>query len=133
MRPRCRPVEGAAFAELIGSDGYRATMSLADLLQPHVLLADHLNGAPLSCHHGEPLRLVAPAHYADKSVKHLTRLELHSTFPRSSSYVLDHPRGRVAFEERARLVPGPAVRTFAAGVVRPALWWYRVADPCARR
>ncbi len=32
-------------------------------MKPDVLLADQLDGQPLSIEHGAPLRLVAPAHY----------------------------------------------------------------------
>jgi DMSO/TMAO reductase YedYZ molybdopterin-dependent catalytic subunit len=48
---------------------------LSDLLAAEVLLADILDGLPLSMEHGAPLRLVAPAHYGYKSVKHLSGIE----------------------------------------------------------
>ena len=38
-------------------------------------MADHLDGQLLPIEHGAPLRLIAPAHYGYKSVKHLHRIE----------------------------------------------------------
>jgi DMSO/TMAO reductase YedYZ molybdopterin-dependent catalytic subunit len=88
-------------------------MLLTDLLNPDVLLADTLNGRPLCVEHGAPLRLVAPKHYGYKSVKHLCRMEFkaENTGYRVSGFkFMDHPRARVALEERGRLVPGWLLR-----------------------
>lgn len=100
---------------LRGEDGYRTTLPLADLLQPDCLLADRLEGQALGIEHGAPLRLVAPAHYGYKSVKHLSALrflpedESHQVRPAAFAF-MDHPRARVAFEERGRWVPGRLLR-----------------------
>ncbi|MBS0370524.1 MAG: molybdopterin-dependent oxidoreductase [Proteobacteria bacterium] len=56
--------------------------------------------------HGAPLRLVAPTHYGYKSVKHIADIEFwrgrrNYLFPFSYPQLMNHPRGRVAFEERA--------------------------------
>ncbi len=59
-------------------------LSLDELLRPDVLLAARLDGEPLPIEHGAPLRLIAPARYGYKSVKHLHRIK----FWRSS----DHDR-----------------------------------------
>src|SRR5262245_58691731 len=59
--PLADPSSDAAFVVLRGQDGYRASLPLEDLLASDVLLADSLNGHPLSISHGAPLRLVAPA------------------------------------------------------------------------
>jgi DMSO/TMAO reductase YedYZ molybdopterin-dependent catalytic subunit len=90
-------------------DGYRTSLPLADLLAPDVLLADQMNDQPLTVEHGAPIRLVAPAHYGYKSAKHLDRIELRADdvgyrplLPR----LLDHPRARVALEERGQFLPG---------------------------
>ncbi len=98
---------------LRGQDGYRSTLPLADLLADDVLLADRLNGQPLNIAHGAPLRLVAPAHYGYKSVKHLNRLEFCQAPPRvrpAALAFMDHPRARVALEERGRWIPGWLLR-----------------------
>jgi Oxidoreductase molybdopterin binding domain len=98
---------------LRGQDGYTTTLPLADLLADDVLLADHLNGAALPVAHGAPLRLVTPAHYGYKSVKHVARLEFRQTMPPLSRGLwsfLDHPRARVAHEERGRWLPGWLLR-----------------------
>ena len=72
--PLAGPHSDASFVVLHGQDGARSSLPLEDLLAPDVLLADRLNGQPLSITHRAPLRLVAPAHYGDKSVKHINRI-----------------------------------------------------------
>ncbi|MFK8020580.1 MAG: molybdopterin-dependent oxidoreductase [Pseudomonadales bacterium] len=103
-------IAGAVF---YAQDGYRTTLLLEDLLQEDVMLADTLDGQPLSIEHGAPLRLVAPALYSYKNLKHLTKIEFYSAMPvvkRGMSAFLDHPRGRVEKEERGRWVPGLILR-----------------------
>lgn len=98
---------------LRAQDGYRTTLLLEDLLAGDVLLADELDGAPLSIEHGAPLRLVAPRHYGYKSLKHLAKLEFCAAVPEVKHGVLaflDHPRARVALEERGRGLPGWVLR-----------------------
>ncbi len=111
--PRAGPSPEATFVVLRGQDGARTSLPLEDLLASDVLLADTLNGEPLMIAHGAPLRLVAPAHYGYKNVKHVNRIE----FWRSSANYrpfgwrfMVHPRGRVAFEERGQWVPGWLLR-----------------------
>ena len=94
---------------LRAQDGYRTTMLLQDLLADDVLLADQLDGQPLSIAHGAPLRLIAPKHYGYKSLKHLQCLEFCADVPivkHGPLAFLDHPRARVEFEERGRWFPG---------------------------
>ncbi len=84
-------------------------MLLEDLLAPDVLIADTLDGKPLSVEHGAPLRLVPPGHYGYKSVKYLSRLEFKNPkdgYQVSAFRFMDHPRARVRFEERGRVAPG---------------------------
>ena len=100
---------------LRAQDGYRTTMLLEDLLADDVLLADELNGEPLSIEHGAPLRLVAPQHYGYKSLKHLAKLEFYAHAPvikHGALAFLDHPRARVALEERGQWVPDWLLRRF---------------------
>jgi DMSO/TMAO reductase YedYZ molybdopterin-dependent catalytic subunit len=88
-------------------------MLLEDLLAQDVLLADRLNGEPIPVDHGAPLRLIAPAHYGYKSIKHLARIEFRRPdegYRVSGFRFMDHPRARVALEERGRLVPGWLLR-----------------------
>ena len=90
-------------------------MLLEDLLADDVLLADELNGEPLSIEHGAPLRLVAPQHYGYKSLKHLAKLEFCAHAPvikHGALAFLDHPRARVALEERGQWVPDWLLRRF---------------------
>lgn len=94
-------------------DGYKTTLMLEDLLREDVILADMLDDKPLTVEHGAPLRLVMPAHYGYKSLKHLTRIEFYAKLPvvkRGLRAFLDHPRGRVKPEERGRWVPGWILR-----------------------
>lgn len=113
--PRARPAEGADLVVLCGADGYRTSLPLADLLQPDVMLADTLDGMPLGRDHGAPLRLVAPAHYGYKNVKHLRAIEFwrdrrNYRFPFPYPSFIDHPRARVAQEERGVGIPAPLLR-----------------------
>ena len=111
-----RPV-AVRFVVFNGSDGYRSILALEDLLADDVLLADRIDGRPLGLEHGGPLRLVAPAHYGYKNVKHLHRIELRKSrrgyrFPLPYPSLMDHPRARVALEERAVGLPNWLVRFF---------------------
>lgn len=117
--------DAIAGVTLTGQDGYRTSLPIADMLAPDVLVADRLDGAPLSVAHGAPLRLVAPAHYGYKHLKHLAALALVTAPPaikRGPFAFLDHPRARVAPEERGRWFPGWllrwAYRPLIAGTVR---------------
>jgi DMSO/TMAO reductase YedYZ molybdopterin-dependent catalytic subunit len=113
IRPDAKPREGATFVVLRGQDGARASLPLDDLCGEDVLLADRLNDAPLPVANGAPLRLVAPAHYGYKNVKHLSRIEFHFNDRgyRPSGYrFMEHPRARVALEERGRGVSGWLLR-----------------------
>jgi DMSO/TMAO reductase YedYZ molybdopterin-dependent catalytic subunit len=120
------PLAGAAddarFVVLRGQDGARTSLPLEDLMAPEVLLADRLNGAPLPVAHGAPLRLVAPAHYGYKSIKHLHRIE----FRRSGAdyrpvglRFMEHPRARVALEERGQWLPGWLLRHLYRPLIEP--------------
>jgi DMSO/TMAO reductase YedYZ molybdopterin-dependent catalytic subunit len=122
VKPQARPQNGANFIVLKGQDGARTSLPLDDLLPSNVLLADRLNGKPLSIEHGAPLRLVAPAHYGYKSVKHLQRVEFWSNdrkYKPSGLRFMHHPRARVALEERAIGAPGWVFRWLYRPLVGP--------------
>lgn len=113
VKPQARPQEDANFVVLKGQDGARTSLLLEDILSPEVLLADRLNGKPLSIEHGGPLRLVAPSHYGYKSIKHLNRVEFwldDQKYKPSGLRFMNHPRGRVALEERGVGAPGWLLR-----------------------
>jgi len=96
------------FVVLKAQDGYKTSLPLADLLQSNVLLADQLDGQPLTIEHGAPIRIVAPNHYGYKNLKHIKRIEFYAKNKKVKQGVLgfmDHPRARVAQEERALYGP----------------------------
>jgi DMSO/TMAO reductase YedYZ molybdopterin-dependent catalytic subunit len=98
-----------AVLELRGLDKYKSSLFLEDALADGVLLADSLDGLPLGSAHGAPLRVIAPAHYGYKNVKHLAKINLLQNLadykPRIPRF-MEHPRGRIAYEERGRYFPG---------------------------
>ena len=120
MQPGVDP----GFAILRCQDGYRTALPLADLLAPEVLIVDRLDDLPLTIEHGAPLRLLAPAHYGYKSAKHLSAIEVRRDdrgyrplLPR----LLDHPRARVALEERGRFLPGWVLRYAFRPFIQPII------------
>jgi|SRR5829696_2647303 len=119
IEPMLRPGAVVTHLEFCGIDGFRSVVVLEDALDEGVLLADHLDGEPLSRDHGAPLRLVSPAQYGYISTKHLCRIDVHTAPPTGGarSFVLDvllhsHPRARVWEEERHGTVAGRVVRPF---------------------
>ena len=111
-------------------------MHLEDALIDDVLLAEHLDGQPLSADHGAPLRLVSPSQYGFISTKHLCAIEIHTSEPRENFGAAStlarvgfslpifrrHPRARVWREERhPYLAPGllrPIYRRLIAPIKR---------------
>ena len=92
------------FVVLKAQDGYKTSLPLMDLMKDNVLLADRLNNKPLSMEHGAPIRIIAPDHYGYKSLKHIKRIEFYAEEIKVKQGILsfmDHPRARVAQEERA--------------------------------
>jgi DMSO/TMAO reductase YedYZ molybdopterin-dependent catalytic subunit len=54
---------------------YARSLTVAEAMQPEVLLAYEMNGEPLPPQHGFPLRLIVPGWYGMTSVKWLTSIE----------------------------------------------------------
>lgn len=130
IAPQAQPRADARTFILRGQDGARTTMLLEDLLAPEVLIATTLDGAPLPVEHGAPMRLVAPAHYGYKSVKHLSRIEIRtddSTFRPAAFRCMDHPRARIAHEERGRGLPGWLLRYLYRPLVSPTVHYFAKA------
>lgn len=105
----------------VGVDGFRSIVTLEDALGDNVLVADRLDGQPLTADHGAPARLVSPDQYGFISTKHLCRIELYRSEPvgfyhptrsiqRALRTVRPHRRARVAYEERHRYVPSWLLR-----------------------
>ncbi|MEV0334261.1 molybdopterin-dependent oxidoreductase [Nocardia sp. NPDC050717] len=112
----------ARWVRFRGLDGFHCCLSIDDAVAADVLLADRLDGQPLTPDHGAPIRLVAPAHYGYKSVKHLAAIDYLADYHPGPAGWMAHPRARVAHEERSRFLPGR--------VWRP-IW--RAAVPLVRR
>lgn len=111
LRPRCDAPDDIRFLVFHGLDRYRATLDLEDALADDLLIADRLDGEPLSAVHGAPLRLVSPWQYGYKSVKHLSGIGLRREPPTGGlRFGLEHPRGRVEHQERHAFLPPWLVR-----------------------
>jgi DMSO/TMAO reductase YedYZ molybdopterin-dependent catalytic subunit len=138
-RQRIEPVLGEGpitHLVLEGLDGYRSVVTIEDALGADVLLADSLDGRPLTTDHGAPVRFVSPGQYGYVSTKHLARIELHTAEPAENfghvhplgrivmhPPVFDrHPRGRVWREERHRYLPGWVLRVLYAPFRPPIRW-----------
>ena len=106
--PRCQPSSDVHWLRIVGLDGGSAVVALEDALRDEVLLADSLSGEPLTLRHGAPVRFVSPAQYAYKSVKHVASIELSVEQPALGAD--EHPRARVALEERHPRHPASRVR-----------------------
>lgn len=129
--PRVRPRAGAEFVILRCRDGFAPSLPLTDLLAADVLVADMLDGKPLSIDHGAPLRLVAPAHYGYKNAKHLSAVEFwcdRRAYRRASFWFMDHPRARVALEERGRGIPGWLLRYLYRPLIGPTVRQFQRAS-----
>ena len=96
------------FVVLKAQDGYKTSLPLEDLMQQNVLLADHLDDEPITMEHGAPIRIVAPNHYGYKNLKHIKSIGFYKerqTVKQGYLSFMDHPRARVAYEERASIGP----------------------------
>lgn len=122
--PRFRPRPEARWLVLFGLDGYRCSLHLDDALNDDVLIADTLDGEPLSPLHGAPLRVVSPSQYAYKSLKHLSGIGLRRE-PKRLPLGLEHRRGRVALEERHARLPAWLVRLPYRALIGPAAYLHR--------
>jgi DMSO/TMAO reductase YedYZ molybdopterin-dependent catalytic subunit len=67
------PLEGAARVP------FERALPAAVTADPDVLLCTTMNGAPLACEHGAPVRLVVPGWYGVASVKWLAALEARTS------------------------------------------------------
>ncbi len=70
------PKPDARYAIVLAEQGYATNLSLRELLQDDVLLADLHDGQPLTAEHGWPVRLVVPRRYFWKSAKWVRGIEL---------------------------------------------------------
>jgi DMSO/TMAO reductase YedYZ molybdopterin-dependent catalytic subunit len=128
--PQARPQRAARYLRFMSLDGYETCIDRRDI-DADTLLADQLNGEPLSLEHGAPLRLVAATLYGYKNAKHVNRIEFLADYRRglAERQTLAHPRGRVAHEERGRFLPGWFYRYAYRAFIRPTLATYARAAP----
>ncbi len=128
VAPRVRPEAGATLVVLRAQDGLVQSLPLEDVLAPDVLLADHLDGERLGVAHGAPIRLIAPAHYGCKSVRHLNAIEFwrdarYYRFP-GPRFLMNPPRARVMYEERGRVFPPWVFRTLWPAMIPLVRWLF---------
>ncbi|MEV0548549.1 molybdopterin-dependent oxidoreductase [Nocardia salmonicida] len=105
-----------------GLDGFQSIALLEDALADDVLIADRLDGQPLTSDHGAPIRLVSPGQYGFVNTKHLCRIEFHTSQPIDPdkwSPLAAHRRARVWEEERHRYLPGRVVRPIYHALIGP--------------
>jgi DMSO/TMAO reductase YedYZ molybdopterin-dependent catalytic subunit len=130
VAPRLRADAAVTHIVASGQDGFAARIRLEDLLQPDVLLATGLDGAPLPAAHGAPLRLVSPSQYGHMSIKHLSRIrpcriEGAGDGPAqpvgAGGLIRMHPRARVWSEERHPNLPAALVRPLYRLFVTPGI------------
>jgi DMSO/TMAO reductase YedYZ molybdopterin-dependent catalytic subunit len=131
--PRVRRADDVRYLKFVAADGFYASLALEFALADGVLLADMLDGEPLPFEHGAPWRIVAPAHYGYKNVKHLRAIELCASYPSpfgGGGGILQHRDALVEREQRAQLLPGVVYRHLNA-IGRPA--GLRAAERLTRR
>jgi DMSO/TMAO reductase YedYZ molybdopterin-dependent catalytic subunit len=139
VAPLLDPAAAVTHLSFGGLDGYRFVADIRDALADDVLLAERLDGAPLSPDHGAPVRLLSPSQYGFHSVKHLSRIEVHTRDPGKSFGAASrlakalmipplfslHPRSRVWPEERNAVLPNWAVRPINRALIPPLMWLCR--------
>ncbi|MEJ7704294.1 MAG: VOC family protein [Geodermatophilaceae bacterium] len=133
IEPALRPGTSVTHVVCRGLDGWRSVLSIEDALADDVLIADRLDGRPLSGDHGAPARLVSPRQYGYVSTKHLCRIEVHTAEPkRVHKSVLrllgPHPRARVWEEERHRYLPAWLLRRPYRATIAFVITWGRRRD-----
>jgi sulfane dehydrogenase subunit SoxC len=75
-------LDSGTFAN-VHSERYVKDLPLARALEPDVLVAWAMNGAPLSAEHGFPARLFVPGYFGTNHVKWLSRITLATERPES--------------------------------------------------
>lgn len=128
IAPALPPATTATHVRFRGLDGWASVLLLEDALADDVLIAEHLDGRPLDGDHGAPARLVSPRQYGYMSTKHLCRIEVHASRPKSRESVANrvllrllgrHPRARVWEEERNVDLPAWMVRPVYRSLISP--------------
>jgi DMSO/TMAO reductase YedYZ molybdopterin-dependent catalytic subunit len=136
IEPALAPDQDPTHFVFEGLDGYRVVVAIEDALADDVLIAEQLDGRPLTADHGAPVRLVSPSQYGYVSAKHLARIEVCTEAPAENfghvhplgraalrgPLFQRHPRGRVWREERHRYLPGWAIRAVYAAIRPPIRW-----------
>jgi DMSO/TMAO reductase YedYZ molybdopterin-dependent catalytic subunit len=131
--PRLAAGAKVSHLRFTGLDHYRSVAEIADVFARDVLIADRLNGEPLTPDHGAPVRLVSPGQYGYVNTKHLCRVEVLEQAPAMKNpaairigrltlrtpLVKTHPRARVWHEERHPDLPAWLLRPLYRAMVGP--------------
>ncbi len=85
--------------DAVGEVRFARGLPVADAMRRETLLATMMNGAPLSPHHGAPVRLAVPGWYGMASVKWVTRIDAitqpFTGYFQRQRYVYELPSGVV--------------------------------------
>lgn len=124
ISPALPPATVVTHLAFRGVDRYSSVVTIEDALADGVLIAERLDGSPLTSDHGAPARLVSPTQYGYISTKHLCRIVVHTAEPPGRSGLSDlliraHPRARVWGEERHRFLPTWLVRPAYRAIKTP--------------
>ncbi len=65
----------ATHAKFEAADGYSTSVELKWIMQPNVMMAYQMNGAPLTTTHGFPLRIMMPGLYGQKMPRWIQHIE----------------------------------------------------------
>jgi DMSO/TMAO reductase YedYZ molybdopterin-dependent catalytic subunit len=77
------PENLARYVSLVTPDeAYYVGWDMPSILHPQTLLADEMNGSPLTKEHGAPLRLATATKYGIKQIKRIGRIEYTDERPR---------------------------------------------------
>ncbi|MFZ0013141.1 MAG: molybdopterin-dependent oxidoreductase [Acidimicrobiia bacterium] len=106
-----------------GTQPYQFSIGRELAESPDPILATHIDEEPLTLEHGAPVRLIVPGHYAMKSVKWLTRIdvlehEFDGHFVRKYRYYEDEsrPQGAAVGEIAVRSI----ISSHVGGATVPA-------------
>src|SRR6202158_154597 len=105
-----RPANAGAYVNLFGRDGYARSIPISRACADGMVVT-HLNGQPLSRHHGAPWRALFPGWYGMDAVKWLERIVVSKTaLPANQAAYLELTQGPTG-EYESRPLPRVQVKS----------------------